>query len=295
MIFIVAAIMAGSMGLGQAPNQRQTVPNTPVPSKPLPDTIPEPAVAPPAKNLPPPPPGKSTVIGGAIRKVDPVRDEITLKLFGSNDTMKIFYDERTQMYRNGRRIDVLELKPESHASVETTLDGTKVFALRIHILGTLPEGDCQGQVESFDGGSRVLIVSPSLSKQSIRIDVPDGTPIIRVGQSTFASEQSGIGDLMRGSLVNVKFQAGDKGRGVATHIDVMATPGSQFSFTGQISLLDFSRGRLDIVNPRDNQTYSFHFDPRRFHSMKLLHEGSTVSVTAEFDGQQYQVTDVSSQ
>jgi hypothetical protein len=287
MIRTFAVVMLTSVAVAQ---NSQQIP-TPNPSNPA-DSIPAPAVAPPAKNLPPPPPGKSTVIGGAIGRVDPVRDEITLRLFGSNDTMKVFYDERTQVYVNGKRIGVLDLRPENHASVETTLDGTRVFALRIHVLTTLPEGDCRGLVESYDPGSGRLVVASSLSHESVHIDVPSGTRIVRVGQQGFASGQSGTSDLVRGSLVDVKFQAGQKGRGVATHIDVMATPGSQFTFDGQISMLDFSSGHLGLLDTRENQTFEFHFDPYRLHNVRALHEGSKVRLTAEYDGSQYQVVDL---
>lgn len=282
--------MASGVATAQSPQQAKPASTTP-----LENAIPAPAVAPPARNLPPPPPGKSSVIGGEIRKVDPVRDEITLRLFGSNDKMRLYYDERTQIYQNGRRIDVLDLKPASHASVETTLDGTKVFALRIHMLSTVPEGECQGQVESFNASSRNLVVLSSLSHQSVRIEIPLDTPIVRVGQKEFATGASGIGDLMRGSLVNVKFQPGPGARGTATHIDVLATPGSAFTFSGHISLLDFSSGRLVIVDPHDNNTYEFHFDPYRLHDAHQLHEGESVKVTAEFDGERYQVTELTPQ
>ena len=290
MILLLAVAIASGVATAQSPQQA-----TPASNAPLENAIPAPAVAPPARNLPPPPPGKSSVIGGEIRKVDPVRDEITLRLFGSNDKMKLFYDERTQIYSNGKRIDVLDLKPASHASVETTLDGTKVFALRIHMLSTVPEGECQGQVESFNPSSRNLVVISSLSHQAVHLSIPLDTPIVRVGQKEFASGGSGIGDLMRGSLVNVTFQPAAGGRGVATHIDVLATPGSAFTFSGQISMLDFSSGRLVIVNPNDNQTYDFHFDPYRLHDAHQLHEGQSVRVTAEFDGERYQVTELAAQ
>src|ERR1039458_5077970 len=50
--------------------------------------------------LPPTPRGKSTVIGGAIRGVDRVRDQFTLNVFGGR-TLKVLFDERTQIYRDG--------------------------------------------------------------------------------------------------------------------------------------------------------------------------------------------------
>ena len=290
MILLFAVVMASGVATAQSP--QQTTPTSP---NPVENAIPAPAVAPPARNLPPPPPGNSSVIGGEIRKVDPVRDEITLRLFGSNNKMTMFYDERTQVYQNGRRIDVLDLKPASHASVETTLDGTRVFALRIHMLSTVPSGECQGQVEDFNSRTRNLVVMSSLSHQTVRIDIPLDTPITRVGQKEFAAGGSGIGDLMRGSLVNVTFQPGAGGKGTATHIDVLATPGSAFTFSGQISLLDFASGRLVIIDPHDNTTYDFHFNPYRLHDAHQLHEGESVKVTAEFDGQRYEVTELTPQ
>jgi hypothetical protein len=257
------------------------------------DSIPAPAVAPEAKNLPPIPKGKSTVIGGEIRNVDPVRDQITLKVFGGNDTMKILFDERTQVYRNGERIPVLTLKPDSHASIETTLDGDRVFALRIHMLSQLPEGECEGQVISYSPGPGILVLNASLSRQPIRLRVPNGTPIGRVGQSSFAGGQRGMDDLARGTLVDVNFNAaGRNGEGVVTHINILATPGAAFTFSGNISMLDVHDGELTIVDPRDNQTYQFFFNASQLPITNKLHEGLMVQVTASFDGSRYMVTQI---
>jgi len=93
MIRLFAVVMVSSMAMAQsslpAPQSDQL-------------SIPAPAVAPEAKNLPPIPTGKSTVIGGEIRSVDPVRDQVTLKVFGGNDTMKVLFDERNSpTTRNG--------------------------------------------------------------------------------------------------------------------------------------------------------------------------------------------------
>ena len=36
--------------------------------------------------------------------------------------MKILFDERTQVYRDGVRIPLRDLRPEDHASVQTILE-----------------------------------------------------------------------------------------------------------------------------------------------------------------------------
>src|ERR1035437_1775166 len=58
--------------------------------------------------LPPPPRGRSTVEGGTIRSVDPVRDQLTLNVYGTKP-MKILFDERTQVYRDGVKTPLSDL------------------------------------------------------------------------------------------------------------------------------------------------------------------------------------------
>src|SRR5437763_16473578 len=79
------------------------------------------------------PKGTSTILGGAIHAVDPVRDQLVLNVYGEKP-MKILYDERTQVFRDGKEIPLRDLGPANHASVQTTLDGPHIFAISVHIL-----------------------------------------------------------------------------------------------------------------------------------------------------------------
>src|SRR5689334_10986960 len=135
----------------------------------------------PLPDLPPIPVGKSTVIGGAIRNIDAVRDQITLNVFGGK-TMKVLFDERTQVYRDGRKTHLQDLRVGEHVSLETMLDGTTVFARSVHMLSQLPEGDCQGQVLKYDRSSGELLVRDMLTPDPIKLHVASGTPIVRQGQ-----------------------------------------------------------------------------------------------------------------
>ncbi len=242
--------------------------------------------------LPPIPKGKSTVIGGAIRDVDPVRDQFTLKVFGGR-SMKILFDERTRFYRDGVKTPLRDLGPEGHASVETILDGTSIFALSVHILSKSPEGECRGQVLKYDPGTGVLTVSAGLSGGPIELRVPAGTPFIRMGQAASGSKDSGDSgptDLVKGTLVSVEFSSGNNGRGVARQISILATPGSTFVFSGNISFLDLHAKVLVVVDPRDDESYKISFDPTLFPMSRDLHEGTQVRVTANFDGARYVAT-----
>ena len=83
--------------------------------------------------IPPLPAGKSTILGGAIRDVDPVLDRFTLRIVGEKP-LKILFDERTQVFVDGKKTPLRDLHASEHASIQTTLDGTSIFAISVHIL-----------------------------------------------------------------------------------------------------------------------------------------------------------------
>ncbi|HEY5255227.1 MAG TPA: hypothetical protein VIJ53_11275 [Acidobacteriaceae bacterium] len=239
--------------------------------------------------LPPPPKGRSTVEGGTIRSVDPVRDQLVLSVYGTKP-MKILYDERTLVYRDGVKAPLSDLHAQDHASIQTVLDGTKIYALSIHMLSKAPEGEAQGQVQNYDAGTGMLTVTAALSGQPITLHVPAGTSIVGVGQLAVSSPSAGLQDLVKGTLVSVKFDSSNNGRGVARQISILATPGSSFVFTGNVVSLDLAANRLVLLDPKDDQTYSIVFDRSRFPMSQDLHVGSHVTVTTNFDGSHYVAT-----
>jgi hypothetical protein len=239
--------------------------------------------------LPPPPKGRSTVEGGLIRSVDPVRDQLVLSVYGTKP-MKILYDERTLVYRDGVKTSVGDLRAKDHASVQTVLDGTKIFAVSIHMLSQAPQGEAQGQVLNYDPGTGMLTVTAALSGQPIALHVPPGTSIVGVGQFTVSSPSAGLQDLVKGALVSVQFDSSNNGRGVAQKISILATPGSSFVFTGNVVSLDLAANRLVLLDPKDDQTYSIVFDRSSFPMSHDLHVGTHVTVTTNFDGSHYVAT-----
>ena len=236
--------------------------------------------------LPAAPQGKSTIMGGEIQNVDPVRDQFRLKAFGQRP-MTILFDERTQVYRDGKQMPLRDLRSNDHASVQTVLDGTSVFALSIHLLSRSPEGECQGQVLSYNSDTKELAVSAARSHEVIKLVVPVGTPIVRVGQGELSAVHSGSSDLVKGALISLTFDSDRKGRGVASRIAILATPGSVFSFIGNLSSLDMHSGLLILIDPRDEKSYQISFDSSKLPTSQALHEGDNVRVTATFDGSRY--------
>lgn len=236
--------------------------------------------------LPSLPSGKTTVIGGVIRRIDPVSDQMTLNVYGGKP-IKILFDERTQFYRDGVKTPLDDMRAEDHASVETTLDGDDVFAVSVHMLSRSPQGECEGQVLAFDPRNGEVTLRNTLSGEPIKLRVEPRTTIARMGQPAFASSMTGTSDLMLGALISVRFEGDNAGGGIADAIAILATPGSGFYFSGNVTFLDMHAGLIGLTDPRDEKSYTIAFDPARFPVSHDLHEGSRVSVTASFDGKQY--------
>jgi hypothetical protein len=237
-------------------------------------------------SLPPAPKGKSTILGGEIQNVDPVRDQLTLKVFGQHP-LKILFDERTQVFLDGKQIPLHSLSSTNHASIQTVLDGTDVFALSIHTLSRVPEGEYEGRVLHYDPTTRELTLGAAVSNRPIKLIVPANAQVVRQGQDQFKNQQSGESDLVSGSLVSVEFAPGKQGGGVASRISVVATPGSTFIFTGRISSLDMHTGSFILVDPQDDKSYHVYFNSAALPTSEKLHEGDHLRVTATFDGNRY--------
>jgi hypothetical protein len=236
--------------------------------------------------LPPLPPGKTTILGGQIRKFDPVRDQFLLEIHGQRP-MKILFDERTQVYRDGKRITVRDLGPGDHASVQTTLDGDNVFAVSIHILMGSPEGECDGRVLRYDPNRGELAVASSITPEQVNLVVSANTSIARVGEPNFTEGPSGLSDLVPGALISASFESGSSHRNIATEIKVLAVPGAAFVFTGNISFLDMHTGTMALVDPRDGKSYQIRFDSAQLPTSESLRPQANVTVTATYDGTQY--------
>ena len=234
--------------------------------------------------------GKSTVLGGQIARVDPVMDQLVLKVYGGKP-VKVLFDERTQIYRDGKRIPLLELAAAQHASIQTALDGASVFAVSIHILSAQPEGEYQGRVLSFNPDSGVLVLTSAADRPPFRLIVSKQASFKRVGQEAFTSVQSGPADLMPGSLVAVQFDSNNGGQGMATEISVLAAPGANFIFSGTVSELNLAAGTLELVDPRDNKSYDISFDPQAPVSQQLR-IGQHVRLSAAYDGHKYVATEM---
>jgi hypothetical protein len=278
---VLASVLLGGLAWGQAPSHQVLPPSPAVESSPAASTkdasvasvdlLPE---------LPPLPPGRPTLIGGTLRGLDRVRDEIIVQPFGGH-SLKILFDGRTQIYRGGTKVSPRALRNGEPVYVDTVLDEGAVFAKSIHVQTQSSEGESRGQVLGYDRNNGELTLNDPLSSESVTLRLASGAKVLR-GDQVVSSD-----DLRPGALVAVKFHPDGAGQGLAHEVSILATPGTSFAFVGRVTHLDLHSGLLVLIDPRDKKTYEIHFDPATVRISSDLQPGADVTITASFDGTRY--------
>jgi hypothetical protein len=230
-------------------------------------------------DLPSLPPAKASLIGGTIQKLDRVRDEITVQIFGGGK-MKIFFDTRTHIYEGRGQASTSDLHLGDRVYVDTILDGSAIFAKTIRLKTTVSAGESQGIVTSYRPDKQELVLRDVLSPRPLKIRL---TPQTRIMQGDHAAP---AGELVSGTLVAVKFGAQD-GHDVAREVSVLAVPGASFTFAGRVTGLDLRLGLLVLTSSTDHRTYELSFDPSVVAIDDHLREAADVTVLTRFDGDRY--------
>ncbi len=235
-------------------------------------------------DLPTLPPSKASLIGGTIQKVDRVRDQITVQVFGGGK-MKILFDPRTQIVQGGTKAIAPDLRPGDRVYVDTVLDGSTIFARNIRLASAASGGNTQGVVKSYHADKGELVIRDLLSPDPVKLRITSST---RVTQGDHAASAV---QLVPGTLVNINFAAQKDGRD-AQQISILAVPGTDFTFAGQVISLDLRIGLLVLKSATDHKTYEIYLDPARVDIDAKLRTGADVTTTANFDGTRYVARDL---
>jgi len=235
----------------------------------------------PRLEVPPLPPGKATMIGGTIERVDHVRDRLVLQAFGGKRTAVLF-DERTRVFRDGKTTSVDDLKNGERAYVDTSLDGVDIFARNIRISASGPTGQSSGQIVAYRPTTGELTVRDEISPDPVSMRIANNTVIMHGDRAVRADE------LRPGTLVTLAFSPRGGELPVVRQISILASPGTVFVFTGRVDHIDLRRGLLVITDPRDNKSYDVYVDPASHHLTRNLRPGIDVTVQTTFDGRRYQ-------
>ena len=240
----------------------------------------------PLLDLPPLPQHKVTLIGGTVTKFDPVLDKMTVRPFGHGKPMRVEFDVRTRVIRDGVAGTQRDIKTGDRVYLDTMLNGTKVFAKTIWVQANAPTGNGRGQVVDYDSGAGLLTVRDELSQQPVRFRLTPAT-VIRQG-----SETRSVADLAPGTLVDMSFGPRQERFGTIREISVLARPGTSYSFFGKLTFVDLSRKMIAVANDNDGKTYDIFFESMPPSTMRNLRQGSEVGISAVFDGTHYVASSV---
>lgn len=234
-------------------------------------------------DLPSLPHNKATLIGGTLERLDRVRDQVTLQIFGGG-RMKVLFDPRTHVYRGQKEVDITDLKQGERIYVDTMLDGSKIFAKNIRLRPEAASGQSQGIV--LKSKQDELQIRDGLSPSAVTIRLSPNTQFLRNGRVVSASM------LVPGSLISVQFDSQGKGHDVARQISILALPGTRYTFVGQVVHLDLRTGLLVLNSSIDHKTYEIYLNPQTTPDDNLQ-AGANVTITADFENARYVARNIS--
>jgi len=223
---------------------------------------------------------KVSLIGGTVQKLDLVKDEFTVQVFGGGK-LNIYFDPRSHIYNNGNEASISSLRVGDRVSIDTMLDGGNIFARTIRLKGPTNGGESQGVVMSYAASSGQLILRDRISPQPLRLRITPQTRVIEAGHSV------SVGQLVSGTLVAVKFDPQNNGRDVAKEISILAIPGTTFTFVGEVTGLDLSTGLLVLTSATDGKSYEIYLGPSAVTAKDKLRQAVNVTVLTRFDGTRY--------
>jgi hypothetical protein len=231
----------------------------------------------PLLDLPELPDNKVTLIGGTVKSLDEIMNKMVVVPFGSKQKIQVAFDTRTHFFQDGKPISYRTIREGQRVYLDTMLNGSIVFAKKIWIQSSADSGFGRGQVVGYDQERQTLTVRDELSNQPIKMQLSRST-VIKKGQETAA-----VADLVPGTLVSMSFGPQRELR----EVNLLARPGTAFVFEGRISYLDMSRKLIAIDNRSDDKKYDISVGAIAPSILHQLREGTEVSVSAVFDGSQY--------
>ncbi len=295
--FAVGSLLLGGLACAQVPSDPPASAATSAmvssPSsadssiKPLPAATPEPPpetdiVIDPASLLPDPPSvpkAKATLIGGTVERLDRVRDQVTVRVFGGG-RMNILFDPRTQVYRGQTPGSLADLNVGERIYLDTILDGNTVFARSIRLKNVQAVGESQGVIVNYRSDRGEMTVRDAISPTPVRVRLNSSTRFVQNGRAIAPSA------LLEGSLVAMKFNAEGNGHEVAREVSILALPGARYTFSGQVLHIDLRTGLLVLNSSTDQKTYEIFLDPSSTPD-ENLQVGSVVTVITSFEGSRY--------
>jgi len=226
------------------------------------------------------PPAKSTLIGGTVERLDRIRDQFTVRIFGGGK-LKIVFDPRTRIFRDGAPASASDLRQGDRVYIDTVLDGASVFALNIRLKRSPSAGESEGVVLANRGDRSELTIRDTLSPRTFNVRISANTRIVK------GDRPVSVDTITPGTLVALTLGAEKDGHNSAHEISVLAVPGDSFTFTGQVVSLDLRTGLLVLSSSTDRKTYDVYFDSGILAMDDNLHPGADVAILVHFQDNRY--------
>jgi hypothetical protein len=229
-------------------------------------------------------PKNTTLVGGTIKRLDRLRDELTLEVFGGGK-MNIAFDTRTHLYRDGAPASTTDIHQGDRVYVDTILNNNKIFARNIRLKTNGAAGASQGVVVSYNVDKGELLVRDPVSPEPLKLRVTAQTRLVDRARGASAS----AAELVPGTLVALSFATKPQqdNRDAASEINILASPGASFTFAGHVTGLDLRAGLLVLTNATDGKSYDIYLDPATVAVNDKLQLASDVIVLTRFDGSRY--------
>lgn len=226
--------------------------------------------------------GKVGLVRGVLKQLDPIHDQLLIHAFGGGD-VRIAFDPRTQFFSENTGTRLASIPAGSVLSVDTLIDGGKLFALSVRT-GLSNVAELNGQVVSYDAAkSQLTLRDPISPEESVSLRITPSTVVVNRGQPALPQA------LSPGMLLQVWFSPTQH---AASKVEILAAPGNSFSFSGRILAVDLRSHVLALSNDSDQSVRELAIGSLDSSSLGFLREGANVSIQAQFDGDRYNVRSV---
>lgn len=226
------------------------------------------------------PENKSALIGGTVRDIDQIKNQMTVDVFGKGGKMKVLFDPRTRFDRDGTPTNQTIIKKGDQVYLDTQLVNHKIFARDVYVHTATGTVDASGQIRSYNPKTGKLTIDDQLSGSQVTVLVSPTTVVRNQGAAGSA------GDLRQLALVTLQLSPG-AGHNTANTIDVIAQPGNTFTFFGTLTNVDLRNSTLALENKADSKSYEIRFDRATTPVTDDLKVGNEVAVNAVFNGKSY--------
>lgn len=230
-------------------------------------------------DLPAVPRKNATLVGGMLEKLDRVRDQLTVRVFGGGRTTALI-DPRTKVFRGTEEVTIADLREGQRIYLDTILDGSTVFAKNIRLDAAAALGESRGVIVKCRMNEGELSIQDGIAPFPVRVRLSPSTQFVQGDRTVPAST------LLPGSLVDVTFTAQGNGHDTAQKVSILALPGTRYVFSGQLVHIDLRTGLLVLNSSTDHKTYEIYLDPS-FPPDDSLQPGATVTALTTFQDSRY--------